>query len=194
MADSFFIIMKPNRPFTLRDKFVLYFVIAGIIILGISGFISYYTFREAVLSRTFDQLTSIRIEKKKQIQAFLLKQEMYLREISFLKPLSIPVQLKGTANRIYEIKEFNPDSLLLIVNNDTLSNELINIGFIRKQLANKANGYYYFDYGSGVSNLEEQLYIIYKSNEKMLLASVSEKFISDIMFEVNPENGLGRCT
>ena len=58
------------RQISLNEKLVVYFVIIGISGLIITAVFSFYTTREALLSRTFDQLTSVRVNKKKQVESF----------------------------------------------------------------------------------------------------------------------------
>ncbi len=65
--------MSENRKRTylsLRDRLVLNFVIFGVVIILIIGTFSYYTARDILLDRTFDQLTSVRVVKKRQIESF----------------------------------------------------------------------------------------------------------------------------
>ena len=55
---------------SLSDKIVLYFVIIGITAIAIVSTYSFYTSKNALLNRTFDQLTSVRVVKKNQIEQF----------------------------------------------------------------------------------------------------------------------------
>ena len=55
---------------SLSDKIVLYFVIIGIMAIGIVSTYSFHTSKNALLSRTFDQLTSVRVVKKGQLEQF----------------------------------------------------------------------------------------------------------------------------
>lgn len=58
------------RKISLNEKLVVYFVMIGVLgVLIVSGF-AYYNSRQALLNRTFDQLTSVRVNKKKQVEAF----------------------------------------------------------------------------------------------------------------------------
>ncbi len=58
------------RQISLNDKLVVYFVILGVAGVIIVQSFSYYQSRNALLSRTFDQLISVRVHKKKQIETF----------------------------------------------------------------------------------------------------------------------------
>jgi signal transduction histidine kinase len=55
---------------SLSEKLILYFVLLGIAAITIVSTVAFYSTREALMSRTFDQLTSLRIVKKNQIEQF----------------------------------------------------------------------------------------------------------------------------
>ncbi len=69
-----------RRFISIREKLVLFFILLGIVSIGITSYLSYSNARSAILSRTFDQLTSLRIEKKKQIELFFSerKKDLFL--------------------------------------------------------------------------------------------------------------------
>jgi len=58
------------RTRSLSDKIVLYFVIIGITAIAVVSTYSFITFKHALLNRTFDQLTSVRVVKKNQVEQF----------------------------------------------------------------------------------------------------------------------------
>ncbi len=57
-----------NTP--LSEKLILYFVLLGIGAILIISTVSFYSTKRALLNRTFDQLTSLRIVKKNQVDQF----------------------------------------------------------------------------------------------------------------------------
>ena len=57
-----------NTP--LSEKLILYFVLLGLGAILIISTVSFYSTKRALMSRTFDQLTSLRIVKKNQIDQF----------------------------------------------------------------------------------------------------------------------------
>ena len=59
------------RQISLNEKLVVYFVILGITGVIIVQAFSYYHARNALLDRTFDQLISVRVQKKNQVEDFL---------------------------------------------------------------------------------------------------------------------------
>lgn len=56
--------------FSIRDKLTVIILIVGILVTSIVGYFSYINAKEALLERTFDQLTSVRIEKKKRLENY----------------------------------------------------------------------------------------------------------------------------
>lgn len=54
----------------LRDRLILNFLFFGVVIILVVGAFSYYTARGVLLDRTFDQLTSVKVVKKRQIESF----------------------------------------------------------------------------------------------------------------------------
>lgn len=65
----------------LSEKLILYFVLLGTGAFMIVSFVTFYSTREAFMSRTFDQLTSLRVVKKNQINQFYADR---IREIIFM--------------------------------------------------------------------------------------------------------------
>ena len=55
---------------TLSEKLILYFLFLGLGTIFIISIYSYYSTQDALMSRTFDQLTSLRIAKKNQVEIF----------------------------------------------------------------------------------------------------------------------------
>jgi hypothetical protein len=58
------------RKISLNEKLILYFLFLGLGAIFIIGFYSFSSTREALMDRTFDQLTSLRIAKKNQTEIF----------------------------------------------------------------------------------------------------------------------------
>ena len=58
------------RNISLTEKLVLYFLLIGIGAISIIGVYAYYSTRNSLINRTFDQLTSLRQAKKNQVEIF----------------------------------------------------------------------------------------------------------------------------
>lgn len=54
----------------LSEKLILYFLLLGLGTIFIISIYSYFSTQEALMNRTFDQLTSLRIAKKNQVEIF----------------------------------------------------------------------------------------------------------------------------
>ncbi len=65
---------------TLGEKLVLYFVLLGAGAILIIGAVAFYSTRKALIDRTTDQLTSLRIVKKNQVEQFYSDR---IRDITF---------------------------------------------------------------------------------------------------------------
>lgn len=70
------------RNIQISEKLILYFVVMGISLISIIGSYAYYTSKQALLSRTFDQLTSLRLEKKNRIEQFFIDRRNDIKLIS----------------------------------------------------------------------------------------------------------------
>ena len=68
-----------NTP--LSEKLILYFVLLGIGVILIISTVSFYSTQKALMERTYDQLTSLRIVKTNQVEQFYSDRA---RDISFL--------------------------------------------------------------------------------------------------------------
>ncbi|MEI8205018.1 MAG: HAMP domain-containing protein [Bacteroidota bacterium] len=70
------------KSITITEKLIFYFVLIGIVSIVLVGSYSYYFAKEALLNRTFDQLISLRLEKKNRIEQFFLDRNRDLNLIS----------------------------------------------------------------------------------------------------------------
>ncbi len=80
---------------SLSEKLILYFVLLGIGAIMVVSTVSFYSAKEALMSRTFDQLTSLRIVKKKQIEQFYSDRVREIRLMAELETLT-----PGLTNRL----------------------------------------------------------------------------------------------
>ena len=80
---------------SINRKLMLLFFIVGVASLSIIGIYSYYNAKEALLKRTLDQLTSIRVIKEGQLEFF------FHERIRNLKMLSENEQINGLISDIY---------------------------------------------------------------------------------------------
>jgi signal transduction histidine kinase len=84
---------------SLNEKLVLYFVLLGILVILVISAISFYGTKSALMSRTFDQLTSLRVVKKNQISQFYTDRA---RDIVFLAaPTPFPFLKRKEPSAVY---------------------------------------------------------------------------------------------
>ena len=60
---------------SITEKLIFYFVTLGVTVIVIVGSLTYYFAKQALLERTFDQLISLRLEKKNRIEQFFLDRD-----------------------------------------------------------------------------------------------------------------------
>jgi two-component system NarL family sensor kinase len=58
------------RKTSITERMILYYVLLSAAAITLIGAIFYYIARDALMDRTFDQLTSVRVVKKRQIESF----------------------------------------------------------------------------------------------------------------------------
>jgi|AntRauTorckE6833_2_1112554.scaffolds.fasta_scaffold00855_16 signal transduction histidine kinase len=71
-----------NRKSSIVRKLIFYFLILNILTVISVGSYSYYRAKDALVKRTFDQLTSLRIEKKNRIERFFENRILDLNLVS----------------------------------------------------------------------------------------------------------------
>jgi len=92
---------------SISEKLIFYFVCLGIVVISIIGSYSYYFAKKALLNRTFDQLISLRLEKKNRIEQFFLDRNRDINLISkseelkkIIDVLNSPVKSVGKVNTL----------------------------------------------------------------------------------------------
>jgi signal transduction histidine kinase len=83
----------------LSEKLILYFLLLGLGTIFIISIFSYYSTQEALMNRTFDQLTSLRIAKKNQVEIFFRDR---IKEVILLSG-------SDETRKIAKLQDKNPD-------------------------------------------------------------------------------------
>jgi two-component system NarL family sensor kinase len=106
------------RLISLRERLILNYVIVSILAILLAGALSYYVSRKALMERTFQQLTSVKMVKKNQVEGFLLDQIRDVKMLSntrFVRQIAgnslqkdIPNQCEPGVSYIHEYLESNP--------------------------------------------------------------------------------------
>jgi two-component system NarL family sensor kinase len=191
------------RLISLTDKFILLFIAMGVIAAGLVSSTTYFLARDALMSRTFDQLTSVKSVKKRQIENFfnerknevnLLIQliqnrnstisDKFLPDIEFLQYF---VQKNISYSNYYCITEnsFHTNSKNLTSNTkNVLQSYFDSDKIILRDIAGELN--------------KEKFFVVIgapiKINGKksgFLLLDINLDVINKIMYESNPATGLG---
>jgi signal transduction histidine kinase len=110
-----------QRYISLTEKLVLYFVVFGIFTLFTVVFYSYFNTKKAITKQVYDRLTSLRIEKKNQIERFFSDR---IHEADLLSNTNQVILL------INSEKEDTSECMKLV--NQVLNNDFVNY-FIENQ-------------------------------------------------------------
>lgn len=72
---------------SLAVKLLIYFVLLNLVSILIVGIFAYTQAKDALISRTLEQLTSVRIEKKKRIEDFF---QQCIHEVQAISNIDFP--------------------------------------------------------------------------------------------------------
>ncbi|HBF87685.1 MAG TPA: hypothetical protein DDX39_03500 [Bacteroidales bacterium] len=209
------------RKISISDKLILVFLFVSTISIFIIGYYSFYHAKKAILERTFNQLTSVRVVKTHLVEKFFndcIKEIQLVNSSSDIKKILAQINESDSCSN-YEIIN---DSLRNLENEfvNQLSkkhyNRITIIGknrkvFHLKSNADNTNQDYDFLWQQSIisdslyindltklSNLSQPLVtlsskITDSSNQVVgiLVFEISLKAINAIMLEDNPSNGLG---
>jgi len=194
---------------------VLYFLALGIGSIVTTGMFSFFSARKALLERTYDQLTSIRLARKTQIENFFSER---LRETEFYAASDAVIRLVSELSRYnrHEITSFpapdfgsfpdsafysgyaifDPTGKVLIKNDPDSSVNQLHFIDIQLLIVNGTKKSFIVDYtGSGSSSIGQLLSVsAVEANgitSAYLALIIRSGKTNDFMLEVGPANGLG---
>lgn len=215
--------MKLNTSISIKLSFIIVCFVSLAIFL-IATF-SYFQTREAIIARTFDQLNSVKWEKRKRIENYFTERINELRLLASISTVTELEKMISSYPDYFDVSVFNRSEIksdfenylnmhsdinkvLFAVNNnllhisltndsialssvpDVLSEELFNMNS-----ADTLNGYFFSDIVLH-GNEEFAMYVFIPVGSAKQHAAIGfeidAKAISDIMFENNPFNGLGK--
>ncbi|MDD3876803.1 MAG: HAMP domain-containing protein [Bacteroidales bacterium] len=107
---------------SISDKLILYFVSLSVCAIVIIGSYYYFFAKKALLDRTFDQLISLRLEKKNRIEQFFLDRDRDIKLISESEEIVRIIEVLNTPNSA-------PETILELQNNSNLSNYISAYGY-----------------------------------------------------------------
>jgi len=87
---------------SLREKLVVYYVLIGVISIFMVSFYSFYNAKEAIINRSFDQLTTVREVKAQRLEKFFNDRRRELKMMSYSKDLQYYVEQSNDISTILE--------------------------------------------------------------------------------------------
>ena len=204
---------------SINRKLMILFFVVGVSALSVVGTYSYYNAKSAILKRTLDQLTSIRVIKKSQIEFFfneriknitlLTENENLKKTVNNIVPLhktynhnNFKLNLWGFRD-VYLIVEslngdlffysFHGDSADLFIP-DSLTHSQLTELWSKTIVRNKPS---IVDFKKHSKEDVDPVCFVGKKIEQVdvraiLALQIPVSDINEIMFEENPENGLGK--
>lgn len=195
---------------SLTEKMVLYFLLLGIGSIVITGFFSFSAARSALLDRTYDQLTSLRLARQMQIETFfndrLLETSHYANSQAIRNITSdyfsgnkreianeLPIPASGYFSGMIIIDTSGKVIYKSIQGNGSTDySNILGNGFLQQH----HNEAFILDYHATGRNIDRQLVSIsaipVNGNTIAYLALLIEpRIINDYMLEVDTKSGLG---
>lgn len=198
---------------SLANKLLIYFLLLNFISIIIIGLYAYSQAKTALFSRTFDQLTSVRIEKSKRVQDYFKQRTQEIQSLSNTvfqhdqKTLSQKISYKNSPlqsllinnNTYSHFYLYQNDSLYYQIKKKEGSTSLFPLDSSQRYVLNKLiktprEEVQIIENTSLIEGASEIL--IYRSfyfeNDTILVAfSLDLENTNDIMLDRNPLNGLG---
>lgn len=161
---------------SLRDRLILNFVFFGIVIILIIGAFSYYTARDVLLDRTFEQLTSVRVMKKRQVENFFADRSRDVRMITSSPEIK---QLLALIQEEAMHSEEQKEKVVATYNN-----------YLAKYLSNQ--GYYSSFYVMGENGLVIRIPVSSIDHPLIDSFEISKNIIpSELIKKLNQDNEIG---
>lgn len=203
--------IKLLKRVSITEKYILYFLLVYIFAIGITSGTIFYSAKDALLSRTSEQLTSVKYVKKRQIENFFKDRINNVTELQFI----LDNYYIFTQNlKDFKIKDLIEkyiqsgnyfDGFMIIENNEIKEsyskiperkiNEKLSIDSIFNTHKNIKKPFILdFSINSATNKVEIYIctYIKIKENRNlMLFLRLSIRAINDIMLENNSKEGLG---
>lgn len=176
---------------SLTEKMILYFIALGTGCIIITGFFSFLTARKALLARTYDQLTSVRLTRQASVERFFAER---LQETAYFA--------ESGENAMDHLPTANYSGYLLIdekgrvvVNNTTDTCFSIPIETLIKEISARRPMPRILDYSEATDSFRQLATIarrVLANGDTGILAMILKPgLIDSMMLEVSPDHGLG---
>ena len=212
--------MKKNHTFeaynlplnrtTLTEKMVLYFLTLGIGAIILTGYFSFYSARKALLSRTFEQLTSLRLANQARVESFFhdrlqetekIASSPELRELTSMirknqKNLALQKLFKAS-NTGYYGEVFITDSSGLILTSGQVDTSLLTVnGLNNTRSGTEKKPSFILDYCSGDSTINYKLFAVARIQKddafsEYLALEISSTHINNLLLMDGIDGGFG---
>lgn len=117
-----------KRYISIKDKLILNFIIIGVTIIVVISLFSYYTARDVLINRTFEQLTTVRVIKERQLNNFFNDRKNDVELIAESK------EIHEVINQIIINTRNNKSNNLQAINNEMI---LSNLEYLLQYLGSK---------------------------------------------------------
>jgi len=208
--------MPKRLKISITDKFLLFFVPFNLCAVMIASIALYYSAKDAIVNRTFDQLTSVRVVKTRQIESFFSETISRIQTIENLIAFKFQKienqdvgkrhsKILATEQLIYAIKKDDNIEGFAIVDikkktvlakffkdsaHISFSRQMLNLNFITQN-----NHFELNDFFKDLSTGKPLLTIVSNSEQKDSIAIcyfISCENINEIMLEQKASEGLGQ--
>jgi len=110
---------------SITEKLIFYFVSLGVMVIIIIGSYTYFFAKQALLNRTFDQLISLRLEKKNRIEQFFIDRDRDINIISKSEECKKIIDILNS-------ESLTADRTQKLQNNSNLSKFISSYGYYHK--------------------------------------------------------------
>ncbi len=162
--------------FSIKDKLILYVILISVFTTLAVSIVSYIDAKNALISRTLEQLTSVRVVKSRQISNYF---EDRKEELNMFAYLIFDVQMKDTPKLINDFVSHNRKI------------RDISITKVERNINKIENADIYEDKSDGVLNLHITKAFKYNKDIYLFDMLIEYSVINEIMLENSPNSGLG---
>jgi len=196
------------KDISITEKLILFFVLIGLASIITVGSYSYISAKKALLNRTYDQLISLRLEKKKRVEQFFLDRT---RDIKFISESDEMIGMGGSSPiiQIFSSNGYYHQLYLVNPNNsvtglipgqensgkDSTEREISRgkvIGFCEELGKTKSTLIQDITRESPYVYIGRQLVANEDNGTGFVVAEIPVSALNRIMFEQSEYNGLGR--
>lgn len=176
---------------SLTEKMILYFLALGTGCIIITGFFSFLSARKALLARTYDQLTSVRLTRQSSVESFFVGR---LQETAFFAESGENAMNRLTSANYSGYLLFDQEGKILLMNT-TDACFSIPMKAISNEISARRPMPRILDYSEATDSCRQLATIarrvLANGDTGILVMILKPGLIDSMMLEVNPDHGLG---